>query len=75
MGHGLSVFAGVLMLVAGLFHVLAGVAALVNDRVYVVTPEYVYAFDLTNWGWHTSCWGSCSRRRVWRSSRAGRGDA
>jgi hypothetical protein len=48
---GLSVFAGVLMIVAGAYHALAGIAALVNDRVYVRTPDYVYSFDLTGWGW------------------------
>lgn len=49
--HGLSVFAGVLMIVAGIYHVLAGIAALVNDQVYVSTPAYIYSFDLTGWGW------------------------
>lgn len=49
--HGLAVFAGVLMIVAGVYHVLAGIAALVHDTVYVSTPQYVYSFDLTGWGW------------------------
>jgi hypothetical protein len=48
---GLIVFAGVLMMVAGVWHALAGVGALVNDKVYVSTPGYVYSFDLTGWGW------------------------
>lgn len=30
---------------------LAGLAAILNDKVYVTTPEYVYSFDLTSWGW------------------------
>jgi len=48
---GLTVFAGVLMIVDGIFGVLTGIAALLNDKVYVTTPEYVYAYDLTTWGW------------------------
>jgi hypothetical protein len=30
---------------------LAGIAALVHDDIYVTTPEYIYSFDLTAWGW------------------------
>jgi hypothetical protein len=35
---GLIMFAGVVMMVAGVWHALAGVGALVNDEVYVATP-------------------------------------
>ncbi|SFN20388.1 hypothetical protein SAMN05216207_101027 [Pseudonocardia ammonioxydans] len=48
---GLSLFAAVLMVVGGVWHLLAGLAALFRDTVYVATPEYVYSFDLTAWGW------------------------
>jgi len=48
---GLSLFAAALMMVAGVWHALAGIAALFRDTVYVSTPEYVYAFDITAWGW------------------------
>jgi hypothetical protein len=48
---GLIMFAGVVMMVAGVWHALAGVGALVNDDVYVATPGYIYSFDLTGWGW------------------------
>ena len=30
---------------------VAGIAALVHDKVYISTPEYLYSFDLTGWGW------------------------
>lgn len=48
---GLVLFAGVVMMVAGVWHALAGLGALVNDKVYVSTPGYIYSFDLTGWGW------------------------
>jgi hypothetical protein len=44
-------FAAVVMMVAGVWSVLAGIAAILNDQVYVATPEYVYSFDITSWGW------------------------
>jgi hypothetical protein len=48
---GLIVFAGVLMIVGGIWHALAGIAALLNDNLYISTPDYLYSFDLTGWGW------------------------
>jgi hypothetical protein len=48
---GFAMFAGVLMIVVGVWGVLAGIAAILNDEVYVTTPDYVYSFDLTSWGW------------------------
>ena len=48
---GFAMFAGVLMMIAGLWSVLAGIAAILNDDVFVATPEYVYSFDITGWGW------------------------
>ncbi|GEL21081.1 hypothetical protein PSU4_00350 [Pseudonocardia sulfidoxydans NBRC 16205] len=48
---GLALFAGVVMLVTGVLAALAGIAALLDDDVYVGVQGYVYAFDLTGWGW------------------------
>jgi len=59
---GLVLFAGVVMMVTGVWHALAGLGALVNDKVYVSTPNYIYGFDLTGWGWiHVSSRKSCGR--------------
>lgn len=44
-------FASVMLYLAGLFHIIAGIAALINDKFYVVTPQSVWAFDITQWGW------------------------
>jgi hypothetical protein len=48
---GLALFAGIVMTVVGVYQVLLGIAALLNDDIYVRTPSYVYGFDLTVWGW------------------------
>jgi hypothetical protein len=48
---GFALFAGVIMLALGVYHALAGVAAIVGDEIYVTAPDDVYAFDLTSWGW------------------------
>lgn len=48
---GLAVFAGVSMAAIGVSQVLLGIAALAEDEVFVAVPDYVYALDLTTWGW------------------------
>jgi hypothetical protein len=48
---GLTVFAAAMMLISGVWQALTGLAALVRDTVFVATPEYIYSFDLTGWGW------------------------
>ncbi len=48
---GLTVFAGVMMIMAGIFQAIQGVVALANDTFYVVGQEYVFQFDVTTWGW------------------------
>lgn len=49
--HGIAVFAGVAMIIGGAFQALEGLAGIVNDQWLVVVPNYIYAFDLTVWGW------------------------
>jgi hypothetical protein len=48
---GFITFAGVMMIMAGGFQSLAGVAALFKDDFYVATPNYLLEFDTTTWGW------------------------
>ena len=48
---GLTVFAAAMMMIGGVWHAMAGIAALVHDDIYVTTPEYLHSFDLTVWGW------------------------
>ena len=48
---GVTVFAGVLMIMIGVFHAIQGLVALFNDDFYAVGQEYIFQFDLTSWGW------------------------
>ena len=48
---GLTVTAGIFMIIVGIFHAFQGIVALANDQFYVKTPDYVFQFDLTTWGW------------------------
>src|SRR5262245_55839061 len=48
---GLILFAAIMMLMIGIFHALQGLAALLEDTFYVVTPNYVFEVDATIWGW------------------------
>jgi hypothetical protein len=48
---GISIVAAALLFVAGLVAVFQGISALANDEVFVRTPNYVFEFDLTTWGW------------------------
>lgn len=48
---GVTAFAGILMIMGGLFHFMQGLIALIDDTFYVAGKEYVFKFDLTTWGW------------------------
>ena len=48
---GIAVFAGILMMAIGIFQIIAGFAALLNDEFYRITPHYVFKLDTTTWGW------------------------
>lgn len=48
---GLAVFAGSIMLMVGVFQIIMGFAAVLNKNFYAITPNYVFSFDITTWGW------------------------
>ncbi|MGI5375127.1 DUF7144 family membrane protein [Streptomyces sp. CA-251387] len=48
---GLTLFAGVMLFISGILDVFRGIMAVAEDDVYVSTPNYVFKFDLTSWGW------------------------
>lgn len=54
---GISVFAGVLLVTLGSFHVLQGFSAVLKDDIFVTGVDYVYKIDVTTWGWITMLLG------------------
>lgn len=48
---GWTFFAGVMMILVGVWHAIAGLAALFEDQFFVLGKEYVFKFDVTTWGW------------------------
>ena len=51
-GYGLVLFAGVLLLVAGFWNLIYGIAAIANSHVFVANAHYVFG-NLRAWGWIT----------------------
>lgn len=48
---GMTLFAAVIMMVAGVFQAIEGLIALFNDTFYAVGQQWIFAFDVTTWGW------------------------
>ena len=48
---GWSAFAGVTLMLGGMFHAAAGLVAIADDEFYVTTREQVLEIDITAWGW------------------------
>ena len=49
---GWVVFGGVMLILVGIFHVIQGLVALINDDYYLVTKNgLVLNLDFTSWGW------------------------
>ncbi|MFF0433496.1 hypothetical protein ACFYU9_14865 [Streptomyces sp. NPDC004327] len=46
-----AVFAGVALFISGVLSFLLGVAGIAQDRLFVVSGNYAYRFDITAWGW------------------------
>jgi hypothetical protein len=54
---GWSAFAGIMLVMIGVFHALSGLVAIIDDTFYVVGQEYIFEFDVTTWGWTHLIWG------------------
>jgi hypothetical protein len=48
---GLAAFAASMLLIIGMFQMLEGLAALVDDELLLAVSGYVYELDVTTWGW------------------------
>jgi len=50
LAYGVQTFAGIMLIIGGVFQVIQSIAALVNDKYLLVLPNYVFSADLTVWG-------------------------
>ncbi len=48
---GWTAFAATLMIIMGFFHSIAGLVAILEDDLIVLTPNYIFQFDVSTWGW------------------------
>ena len=48
---GFTFFAGSMMILAGAFQALQGLAALFENEFFVAAGDYVFKLDVTAWGW------------------------
>jgi hypothetical protein len=48
---GGATFAGCMLILIGVFQVIAGLAAIIDDQFFVVARNYTFEFDTTGWGW------------------------
>ena len=40
-----------MLMIAGILDIMRGIAAIAEDDIFVTTRNYIFAFDLTSWGW------------------------
>jgi len=50
-GTGWVFFAAIMMIIVGIFGALEGLAAIIKDGFFVVTPNYYITVSVTTWGW------------------------
>lgn len=48
---GWSGFAGIMLILIGVFDIIQGLVALINDEFFIVADDWVVRFNLTTWGW------------------------
>ena len=48
---GFTSFAAFMMIMLGVWWVVAGFAGILKDDVFVLTSKYVFKFTVTTWGW------------------------
>jgi len=56
-GHGLIIFASVLLVIIGCFNLIYGFAAVLNSHVFTANAHYVFG-SLRLWGWITLILGA-----------------
>jgi hypothetical protein len=54
---GFTFVASTMMVLIGAFHAIAGLTGIIENQFYVATPNYIFQFDVTTWGWIHLIWG------------------
>src|SRR5687768_1574243 len=50
-------FASLMLIMAGVFHLIAGFVALFQEDVFLATSSALWVFDYSQWGWIHMIWG------------------
>jgi hypothetical protein len=48
---GWTAFAGIMMVIQGIWWAIAGLVAIFEDTFFVITDDYIFKLDVTTWGW------------------------
>jgi len=48
---GLTLFAGVVLITVGVFQFFQGLAAIIEQDFYIVSPNNLYELSISGWGW------------------------
>jgi hypothetical protein len=48
---GWATFAAIMLLIGGVWGVIVGIVGIAEDEFFVVSPDWVFQFDATAWGW------------------------
>jgi hypothetical protein len=54
---GFTMFAAIMLMIAGSFQIIAGLTGIFENEVYAVTEDYFLEFDVSTWGWIHLAWG------------------
>ena len=54
---GFTMFAAIILMIAGSFQIIAGLAGIFENEFYAATPNYFLKFDASVWGWIHLLWG------------------
>ncbi|WP_330249613.1 hypothetical protein OG874_25230 [Nocardia sp. NBC_00565] len=49
--NDMTIFAGVLILITGVLHLLAAIAAIAKRDFFVLTEDQVFQVNVSTWGW------------------------
>jgi hypothetical protein len=49
--RGGTVFAATVLLLAGIFQLFQGIAAIIKNQFFIIGPNYAYVVNVRTWGW------------------------